>query len=72
MTGLAEEVISDRDIQGIYKALFNNLLANPLRASWLELDKPIYAASILVQLTHATPCYSLGYPIHLFLSSLYR
>jgi hypothetical protein len=52
MTGLAEEVISDRDIQGIYKALFNNLLANPLRASWLELDKPIYAASILVQFTH--------------------
>jgi hypothetical protein len=38
MTGTAEEVILDRDTQGIYKAFFKNLLANLLKASWFELD----------------------------------
>jgi hypothetical protein len=38
MIGSAEEVVLDRDVQGIYKSFFDNLLTNILKASWLALD----------------------------------
>jgi hypothetical protein len=57
MTGSIEEVILDRDVQGIYKSFFNNLLTNILKASWLALDSQYILCTvpllcILVQPTH--------------------
>lgn len=43
MTGSAEEVILDRDVRGIRRALFYNSLTNPFRSFVVRTRRPIYS-----------------------------
>jgi hypothetical protein len=63
MTGTAEELILDRDTQGMHKAFFKNLLANFLKASWFELDSQyiLCTAPILCVLVRPSHDHTLSF-----------